>query len=149
MNELLLQSAVRAHQAGNFAEAARLYGEILRANPRHFQALYALGFLYYQTGRFEEANRIIGDALRVNPRSPDAFFTRGCALQRLNRPAEALVCFDAALGLSPAAWPLWRSTATNRRWRASISHSRSIPPMPWRGTIAVACCRISAVMRRR
>jgi predicted O-linked N-acetylglucosamine transferase (SPINDLY family) len=101
MNDALLQSAVRAHQAGNLAEAARLYGEVLRSNPRHFPAMYAMGFLHYQIGRFEEANRIIGDALRINPRSPEAFFTRGCALQRLNRAAEALVCFDSALALKP------------------------------------------------
>jgi len=101
MNDRLVQSAVRAHQAGNLAEAARLYGEVLRANPRHFPAMYAMGFLHYQVGRFEEASRIIGDALRINPRSPEAFFTRGCALQRLNRASEALVCFDSALALKP------------------------------------------------
>ena len=101
MNDDLVQSAVRAHQAGNLAEAARLYGEVLRANPRHFPAMYAMGFLHYQVGRFEEASRIIGDALRINPRSPEAFFTRGCALQRLNRASEALVCFDSALALNP------------------------------------------------
>jgi predicted O-linked N-acetylglucosamine transferase (SPINDLY family) len=101
MNDALLQSAVRAHQAGNLAEAARLYDEVLRANPRHFPAMYAMGFLHYQIGRFEEASRIIGDALRINPRSPDAFFTRGCALQHLNRASEALVCFDSALALKP------------------------------------------------
>jgi protein O-GlcNAc transferase len=101
MSDDLAQSAVRAHQAGNLAEAARLYDEILRANPRHFPAMYAMGFLHYQIGRFEDANRIIGEALRINPRSPEAFFTRGCALQQLNRPAEALVCFDSALALKP------------------------------------------------
>ena len=58
MNDALLQSAVRAHQAGNLAEAARLYGEVLRINPRHFPAMYAMGFLHYEVGRFEEACRI-------------------------------------------------------------------------------------------
>jgi len=101
MNDALLQSAVSAHQGGNLVEAARLYGEVLRANPRHFQAMYGMGFLHYQVGRFEEASRIIGDALRINPRSPEAFFARGCALQQLNRASEALVCFDSALALKP------------------------------------------------
>jgi predicted O-linked N-acetylglucosamine transferase (SPINDLY family) len=101
MNDALLQKAVRAHQAGNLAEAAHLYDQVLRANPRHFPAMYATGFLHYQIGRFEEASRIIGDALRINPRSPEAFFTRGCALQHLNRAAEALICFDSALALKP------------------------------------------------
>ena len=99
MNDSLLQSAARAHQANNFAEAARLYGEVLRLNPRHFQALFALGAVYYQTGRFEDAQRLVEAAIRINPQIPEAFFTRGCALQRLNRIPEALACFDQALAL--------------------------------------------------
>ncbi|HXJ01386.1 MAG TPA: tetratricopeptide repeat protein [Micropepsaceae bacterium] len=102
MNESLLQNAARAHQAGNLADAARLYAEVLRANPRHFQALFALGAVYYEAGRFEEAQALVGDSLSVNPRVPEAFFIRGCALLRLKRATEALHCFDQALALKPA-----------------------------------------------
>jgi len=35
MSEFLLQNAQRLHQAGNLKEAARLYGEALKLNPRH------------------------------------------------------------------------------------------------------------------
>ena len=101
MNDSLLRHAARAHQLNNLAEAARLYGEVLRANPQHFQALFALGAVYYQTGRFEDAQRLVEAAIRINPRVAEAFFTRGCALQRLNRIPEAIVCFDQALGLKP------------------------------------------------
>ena len=101
MNETLLQSAWRAHQRGDLAEAARLYSEILRANPRHFDALYSLGFVYFQSARYDEAERLIDQATQLNPRSADAFFTRGCALQRLNRGDEALVSFDKAIFLKP------------------------------------------------
>jgi len=100
MNGPLLQGALRAHQSGNLAEAARLYGEVLRADPRHFQALFGMGEVYYQAGRYEDAQRLVGDALRINPRSPEAFFMRGCALHRLNRPPDALACFDNALRLN-------------------------------------------------
>ena len=40
MSEALLKDAVRLHQAGQLLEAARLYGAVLRASPRNFQALY-------------------------------------------------------------------------------------------------------------
>ena len=42
MSMFLLQNAQRLHQAGNLAEAARLYGEVLRINPQQFEALYGL-----------------------------------------------------------------------------------------------------------
>ncbi len=101
MSEPLLTSAVLAHRAGDMAQAARLYGEILRVEPRQFMALYGLGVLHYQSGQFENAERLMAEAIRCNPSSSECFFTRGCALQRLNRPAEALTCFDQVLSLHP------------------------------------------------
>src|SRR5438105_13100295 len=101
MNEPLLQTAVRAHRDGNFADAARLYGEILRLDPRHYLALYGLGMLHYQAGQFDQSERLMAYAIRANPSSSDCFFTRGCALQRLNRPAHALIGFDHVLALNP------------------------------------------------
>lgn len=83
------------------AEAARLYGEVLRLDPRQFIALYGLGTLHYQTGHMEQAERLMAEAVRVNPSASECFFVRGCALQRLNRPNEALICFDRAIALKP------------------------------------------------
>src|SRR5882672_2266502 len=101
MNDALLASALRQHQAGNLAEAARLYSAVLQGAPRNFQALYLLGFIKMQQGSFDEAARLIGEAIRINPHSPDAFYNRGCALQHLQRHEEALAAFDRALALKP------------------------------------------------
>jgi predicted O-linked N-acetylglucosamine transferase (SPINDLY family) len=101
MSDLVFQNAVRAHHAGKFEEAARLYGEVLRANPRHFAALVSFGYLHFEAGHFTEAERILAEALRRNGQSPEALFFRGSALERLGRSSEALGCFDAALNLRP------------------------------------------------
>jgi predicted O-linked N-acetylglucosamine transferase (SPINDLY family) len=101
MNENLLRAAFNFHQAGNLAEAARLYGEVLRGDPRHFDALYLLGFAEYQRGQFEAAERLMAEAVKVNPRSLDALYNRAAALLQLNRQAEALSVYDAALALKP------------------------------------------------
>jgi len=101
MSEFLLQNAQRLHQAGNLKEAARLYGEALKLNPRQFEALYALGYLHFQSAQFGEAERLIGEAVQVNPRSAEAHFIRGCALQRLNRNEDALDSFDRAVANKP------------------------------------------------
>jgi len=97
----LLQKAGRARDTGNLAEAAKLYADILRAEPRNFEALLSLGFVHFRAAHFEDAEHLCGEAARINPRSADAFFMRGCALQRLTRNADALDCFDSAIALRP------------------------------------------------
>lgn len=106
----MLREALRLHQAGQLGEAARLYAAILQATPRHFQALYLLGFVHFQGGNFGEAERLIGEALKIDPRVPDAHYNRGCALQALQRHEEAVASFDAALALKPD----YHDAATNR-----------------------------------
>ena len=101
MNDHILQNAWRLHQAGNLSEAARLYAEVLRANPRHFGALQMLGFLHFQRGEYAEAERIMEKAIKLNPSSVDALYNRGCALQALGRAKDALTCFDRALAVKP------------------------------------------------
>ena len=101
MSETLLESAVRLQRAGRLAEAAEAYAQLLRDQPRHFDALHGLGIIRYQTGRLEEAERLIGEAAKVNPNAANAFYNRACLLQKLNRPDEALVCFDRAIAIKP------------------------------------------------
>ena len=98
----LLQKAMLAQNAGNLAEAARLYGDVLNADPRNFDALLSLSLLNFRTARFDEAERLAGEAARVNRRSAEAVFIRGCALQRLTRNADALACFETAIAIRPA-----------------------------------------------
>jgi len=43
-----LQQAARAQNAGNLPEAARLYSEILTADPRNFEALFSLSLLHFR-----------------------------------------------------------------------------------------------------
>jgi predicted O-linked N-acetylglucosamine transferase (SPINDLY family) len=87
--------------AGNLGEAARLYGEILRLNPRQFEALYSLGMLYYGSLHFREAEGLLGQAVTVNPQSFEAWYTLGCTMQRLKQPEDAIACYDQAIALKP------------------------------------------------
>jgi protein O-GlcNAc transferase len=99
-NNTSIQGARRAHQIGNRSEAVRLCREVLRANPKDFDALYLLGYLHSQSGQLEEGERLIAEALKVNPHSSDAAYNRGCILQALARHADALDCFDQALSIN-------------------------------------------------
>jgi len=101
MNEALLQSAARFHESGNLMEAARLYSDIIRANPRHFDALHRLGLIHFQMGRFGDAERLFAAAIQINPQAPEVLYGRGCALQGLQRHEDALKPFAQALALRP------------------------------------------------
>ena len=101
MNEVVLQKAVALRRAGKFAEAAQIYGDILSAEPKNFEALHALGILRYQCGDLEQAERLIGEAVAVNPRAADALYNRGSLLLKLRRFEEAFSCFGQALAIKP------------------------------------------------
>ena len=101
MNDHILQNAWRLHQAGQLDQAAQLYNEVLRANPRHLGALQMLGYLHFQRGELGDADRLMERALKLNPNSVDALYNRGCVQQALGRAKDALASFDRALALKP------------------------------------------------
>jgi predicted O-linked N-acetylglucosamine transferase (SPINDLY family) len=101
MRDGLLRDAYNLHRAGNLAEATRLYGELLRAEPEHYEARYLLGFAQLQAGRLDEAEQTLAGAMRLKPDSPDAAFMRGVALQQAGRQAEAVACYDTLLRVKP------------------------------------------------
>jgi protein O-GlcNAc transferase len=97
-----LDKAVDFHRRGNFAEAERLYLQLLAAKPGHFDGLQMLGVLRYQQGRFPEALALIGAALKTNPKAPPALLNYGLVLDALARREEALASYDKALALQPS-----------------------------------------------
>jgi Flp pilus assembly protein TadD len=101
MSQALLETALRLRQAGRLNDAADIYKQILTQEPRHFEALHALGLVNYQCGRLDEAERLIAEAIAVEPRAADAIYNRACLLAKMSRPEEALRAFDAALEIKP------------------------------------------------
>src|SRR3954471_2904787 len=101
MLELALQDAQRAHQMGHFAEAARLYQEVLGANPAHLEALYSLGMVFFQTNQLDQADSLFGQVLRIAPSAAEALCMRGITLVKLNRAEEGLSCFKSAIAIRP------------------------------------------------
>lgn len=99
MNDGLLRSAYALQQAGNLAEALRLYDEAARANPKSFDAVCRLGMAQAQLGRREDAQRSADDALKIVSRSSRDLYNVGCLLQRLSRHEDALASYDSALSL--------------------------------------------------
>src|SRR3954469_8297050 len=94
-------AAVRHHQAGQFAEADRLYRKVLAAEPRHAHALHLRGALAHAAGRNEDAVKLIGRAISVDGTVPDFHYNIGLALWALNRRQEAAIHWARAVELNP------------------------------------------------
>ncbi len=86
---------------GRWLDAETLYQRVLKARPRHFDALHLLGVLRQQQGRSAEALGLIASALEVSPDQANAWSNRGVTLKSLERWDEALKSYDRALALEP------------------------------------------------
>jgi protein O-GlcNAc transferase len=97
----LINQAVSLHQKGALAEAERLYFQILKTNPDHFDAQHFLGVLRYQQGDNTEALDLIGKALQTKPNAATALSNYGLVLAALKRFEDALTSYDKALAIKP------------------------------------------------
>jgi tetratricopeptide (TPR) repeat protein len=96
-----LQQALLFHRQGQLVQAERLYRQILKRTPNHFDALQLLGALELQRKNHDAAVRLIHQALKLNPQSATAPFNVGIAWRQLERYEEALDSFDRALAINP------------------------------------------------
>jgi tetratricopeptide (TPR) repeat protein len=107
----LTEAALKAHAAGDLAEAARLYDQILRVEPRNWLALTNRATLWLQTGRLEEGVEGLRASLALSPSQPTALNNLGNALRMLGRPDEAIAAYREAIVLVPAFADAWDSLA--------------------------------------
>jgi predicted TPR repeat methyltransferase len=100
-SDFSLNNARSLYQAGRLPEAARLFHDVLRVNPRHFEALHTLGIIYFHSGQFQHAQYLLDEALKIDPTNLEGLCFRGLALIELKRYDLALVSFDRALAIDP------------------------------------------------
>jgi tetratricopeptide (TPR) repeat protein len=96
-----MQRAVAAYEAGNLADAATLCELVLRADPKHLDAINVLGALGMRRGDLPAALEYFSRATEIAPDFAEAFNNRGVVLQQLQRWDEALKSYRRALQLRP------------------------------------------------
>ena len=96
-----LQQGLALHKAGNLDPARAIYEDILRVNPRDFDALQLLATISAQTGQYEKAVELFSRVLAVHSNNAALFNNRGVALFELKRFDEALASYARAIALKP------------------------------------------------
>jgi Flp pilus assembly protein TadD len=96
-----LKTGLSHHRASEFAEAERIYRQILAVQPDHVGALHLLGALVGQAGQPEAALELIGRAIRLKPDHVIAHNNLGNILRDLGRINDAIESFRQAIRLNP------------------------------------------------
>ncbi len=109
------RQAMALHSQGQLAGAERIYRDVLRQQPQHFDALHMLGVIALQTGHAEQAANLIRNAIALNADVAAAHYNLGKTLTTLGASEEALASYQRAIALKP---DYARPTATVRaHWR--------------------------------
>jgi predicted O-linked N-acetylglucosamine transferase (SPINDLY family) len=99
--EATLRLASSLHARGELSQAEPLYRQVLRSEPKNFDALHMTGVLALQTGQLADGIELIETALHTRPDHPQALANLGNGYLLVNRPQDALHSYDRALALQP------------------------------------------------
>lgn len=93
-----VDAAANAYRAGRYAEAANLFREVVKLDPRHVQAWHFLGQSLVKTGQTMEARMAFQRALEIEPSGKVAERTRE-ALAKLPPPDLTQISLPSGLTL--------------------------------------------------
>jgi len=97
----LFNSAVKNHQNNNFAEAAKLYKQVIEINPVHFFSIFHLASLFAQKKDFKKAEELLNKAVTIRPDYVSAYNNLGGVLLQQGKYYESLMCYQKATEIDP------------------------------------------------
>ncbi|OQY57568.1 MAG: hypothetical protein B6245_16365 [Desulfobacteraceae bacterium 4572_88] len=92
-----MKTAVEHHQAGRFADAEKIYHQILEQDPKHPDALHLLGVIASQAGNYDRAIQLIEKAIQIRPEMESYHNNLGNAFKKKGKLDEAIACYGKAL----------------------------------------------------
>jgi predicted TPR repeat methyltransferase len=103
----LLQAAIKAHQAGQFAVARGGYEAVLALRPADPDALHFFGVLHHNQGNSTEGVASIRRSLEWAPNNPYAWMNLGNILLEQDQSQEAKAAYERAAALAPDLADAW------------------------------------------
>jgi len=100
--DALFERAQATEDAGNFAEAERLYRVLMKCDPTDAAPPFNLGNMLRVNGRKVEAEAALLAATRADPTFAEAWYNLSDLLDEQGRPEAAIECLRNALRAAPA-----------------------------------------------
>lgn len=94
-----LQQAYDAHRAGDLDKARPIYEDILRAQPKHFDALQFLGAIYADQRQYKSAYILLTKAMELRPDFAQVYGNRSNVLREVGEFQLALADIEKAIEL--------------------------------------------------
>lgn len=104
---MLMGQAISLQQQGQYADAERVYNQILAANPQQADALHFLGLLRHQSGRHAEALELMTKSLELGLPNAGYLYNVGGVLQQQGRWLDATQYLQQAVDLMPSHAGAW------------------------------------------
>ena len=93
----IFEQAGRDYKNNNFKSAEKLYKEILKKNPNHFDSISILGSLSAQLGKLEIAKQLFQKAIQINPNYPNVHYNLGLVFKELGEYKKAVSYYEKAI----------------------------------------------------
>jgi tetratricopeptide (TPR) repeat protein len=97
----MIQQGLAVINQDRFDEAKLIYEQVLKIDPKHFDALQLLGAICIQLKEYLQAVQFLSKALQINPHHAAAYSNYANALKELSRFDEALISANKAISLNP------------------------------------------------
>jgi len=97
--EVKLRQGLFLHKSDKLLEAESIYQEILKINPKHFDALQLLGAIALQFKQYDRAIELLNSALKIHKKNASVYNNLAIALLELDRFEEALTSLEKAIKL--------------------------------------------------
>lgn len=93
--------AINFHTLANYAEAEKLYRQVLAMDPNHAGACQNLGVLAFQVGRNDAAIPLLKKAIELAPNNASMYCNLGDAYTALRQGDDALASYKKAVEIDP------------------------------------------------
>jgi Flp pilus assembly protein TadD len=150
----LRQFGLALHEAGQLAEAVKIYRQVTTIDPTDVTILNNLCACLCNLGRFDEATAACERALALDPDHAKALVNRGVIFEQQNDIEAAIDAYRRAIEADPA-WVLlphaqdwrWLRDREDSPWYPSLRLFRQEKPQAWEGVVARVAMELEQLAR--